>query len=90
MIEELAEPHPGPGEVAVDIVYAAVNFPDVLIVANEYQVQVPVPFVPGSEFSGVVAALGDGVEDVAVGDHVYGSSFVRYGRRSWSPRPAST
>ena len=52
------------------------NFPDVLIVNNEYQVQVPAPFVPGSEFSGVVNAVGDDVEGVAVGDHVYGSSFV--------------
>ena len=76
VIEELPDPIPGPGEVAVDITYAAVNFPDVLIVANEYQVQVPAPFVPGSEFSGVVSAVGDGVEGVAVGDHVYGSSFV--------------
>ena len=46
----------------VDIAYAAVNFPDVLIVNNEYQVQVPAPFVPGSEFSGVIGAVGDGVE----------------------------
>ena len=47
-----------------------------LIVANEYQVQLPAPFVPGSEFSGVVSALGEGVDDVAVGDRVYGASFV--------------
>ena len=64
----------------VDIAYAAVNFPDVLIVNNEYQVQVPAPFVPGSEFSGVIAAVGDGVASrpagIAVGDHVYGASFV--------------
>ncbi len=47
-----------------------------LIVNNEYQVQVPAPFVPGSEFAGVVSAVGDGVDGVAVGDHVYGASFV--------------
>jgi NADPH2:quinone reductase len=62
--------------VLVDIAYAAVNFPDVLIVNNEYQVQVPAPFVPGSEFSGVIAAVGEGVAGVAAGDHVYGASFV--------------
>jgi NADPH:quinone reductase-like Zn-dependent oxidoreductase len=76
VVEELPDPAPGPGEVVVDIAHAAVNFPDVLIVNNEYQVQVPAPFVPGSEFSGVISAVGDGVEGVRVGDHVYGASFV--------------
>jgi NADPH2:quinone reductase len=80
VVQELPDPTPGPGEVLVDIAYAAVNFPDVLIVNNEYQVQVPAPFVPGSEFSGVIAAVGEGVASgeggVAVGDHVYGASFV--------------
>ena len=41
VVEEVPDPVPGPGEVLVDIAYAAVNFPDVLIVANEYQVQLP-------------------------------------------------
>jgi NADPH2:quinone reductase len=76
VVEELPDPAPGPGEVLVDVAYAAVNFPDVLIVNNEYQVRVPAPFVPGSEFSGVVGAVGDGVDAVGVGDHVYGASFV--------------
>ena len=80
VVQELPDPTPGPGEVLVDIAYAAVNFPDVLIVNNEYQVQVPAPFVPGSEFSGVIAAVGEGAASgeggVAVGDHVYGASFV--------------
>jgi NADPH2:quinone reductase len=75
-VAEVPDPVPGPGEVLVDVAYAAVNFPDVLIVNNEYQVQVPAPFVPGSEFSGVVGAIGAGVDAVAVGDHVYGASFV--------------
>ncbi len=76
VVHEVPEPVPGPGEVLVDVAYAAVNFPDVLIVNNEYQVQVPAPFVPGSEFSGVIGAVGDGVDGVRVGDHVYGASFV--------------
>jgi NADPH2:quinone reductase len=76
VVQEVPDPEAGPGEVVVDIAYAAVNFPDVLIVNNEYQVQVPAPFVPGSEFSGVVSAVGDGVSGVSVGDHVYGASFV--------------
>src|SRR4029077_21179820 len=76
VVQEVPDLTPGPGEVLVDIAYAAVNFPDVLIVNNEYQVQVPAPFVPGSEFSGVIGAVGDGVTGVAVGDHVYCASFV--------------
>jgi NADPH:quinone reductase len=76
VVQEVPDPEPGSGEVLVDIAYAAVNFPDVLIVNNEYQVQVPAPFVPGSEFSGVICAVGDGVDGVGVGDHVYGASFV--------------
>jgi NADPH2:quinone reductase len=55
---------------------AAVNFPDVLIVANKYQVSVPPPFTPGSEFAGAVAAVGAGVDGVAVGDRVYGGTIV--------------
>ncbi len=55
---------------------ASVNFPDVLIVANEYQMKMPAPFVPGSEFAGVVTELGDGVTELAVGDRVFGTLFV--------------
>jgi NADPH:quinone reductase len=75
-IEDLLDPAPGPGQVVVTVAYAAVNFPDVLIVANQYQVSIPPPFIPGSEFSGVVTTIGDGVTAVAVGDRVYGSTFV--------------
>jgi NADPH:quinone reductase len=75
-VEDLPSPEPGPGEVRVRASAAAVNFPDVLIVANEYQVKVPVPFVPGSEFAGVVDAVGDGVTGLAAGDRVFGTVFV--------------
>jgi NADPH:quinone reductase len=75
-VEEVPDPVAGPGQVVVDIAYAAVNFPDVLIVADEYQVSLPVPFIPGSEFSGIVGAVGEDVGAVAVGDRVYGASFV--------------
>ncbi len=67
---------PGPGQVRVDIHAAAVNFPDVLIVANTYQIPAPVPFTPGSEFAGVVAELGEGVTDLVIGDRVSGQVFV--------------
>jgi len=73
---EVDDPVPGRGEVLVDIVYAAVNYPDVLIIDNKYQVSVPVPFVPGSEFSGFVSSVGEGVDGFAPGDRVFGSTFV--------------
>ena len=75
-VDELASPVPGPGEVVVRVAAAAVNFPDVLFVANRYQVSVPVPFTPGSEFAGEVVTVGDGVTDLTVGQPVFGSVMV--------------
>jgi NADPH2:quinone reductase len=63
-------PTPGSGEVLVRVRAAAVNFPDVLVVADRYQVSVPVPFVVGSELAGEVVAVGEGVATPAVGDRV--------------------
>ena len=75
-IEELPDPVPGPDEVLVDVAAAAVNYPDVLIMANRYQVSVPVPFTPGSEYAGVVREVGRSVTGLAPGDHVFGSAMV--------------
>lgn len=55
---------------------AAVNFPDVLLLADTYQVSVPVPFVPGSEFAGVVDEVGSPDTGLAVGDRVTGVGMV--------------
>jgi NADPH2:quinone reductase len=65
-----------PGQVRVRVHAASVNFPDVLIVANQYQISVPPPFVPGSELAGDVIEVAEGVTDVAVGDRVFGSTMV--------------
>ena len=54
---------------------AAVNYPDVLLVANQYQISVPPPFVVGSEFAGVVVEVADGAGDLAVGDRVTGTGM---------------
>ncbi|MEV7038490.1 NADPH:quinone oxidoreductase family protein [Amycolatopsis sp. NPDC051061] len=72
-VVELDDPEPGPGEVVVRVHAAAVNYPDVLIAANRYQVSAPLPFTPGSEFAGVIAALGPGVSGPAVGSPVAGA-----------------
>jgi len=76
VVEDLPDPIPGPGEVLVDVAFGALNFPDVLIMADKYQISVPPPFTPGSEYSGVVAAVGEGVTKVAPGDRVMGSAMV--------------
>lgn len=73
LIEEMPVPRPGAGELLVDVRTAAVNFPDVLLVANAYQVPAPLPFVPGSEFAGQVLAVGEGESEFAPGDRVFGT-----------------
>ena len=59
--KELPTPQPKAGEVLVEIKAASLNFPDLLIVQNKYQHKPPLPFVPGSEYAGTVAAVGEGV-----------------------------
>src|SRR5579884_820963 len=75
VLEEVPDPTPGPRELVVRVRSAAVNFPDVLLIDGKYQVQIPVPFTPGSELAGEVAAVGDGVSFVP-GDRVSGTAFV--------------
>ncbi len=68
--KELPTPTPGPGQVLIEIQAASLNFPDLLIVQNKYQMKPALPFVPGSEYAGVVQALGDGVSHLQVGQSV--------------------
>lgn len=68
--KELPTPRPGKGEVLVRIQAASLNFPDLLIVQNKYQFKPELPFVPGSEYAGVVEALGEGVTGLQVGQAV--------------------
>ncbi len=72
---ELEVPTPGPGEVLIKVSAVAANFPDVLLARGEYQVKPELPFVPGVELSGVVAALGADVTDIAVGERVVASKI---------------
>jgi NADPH2:quinone reductase len=75
-VEDVPAPALTPGHLRVRVGVASVNFPDVLIVANKYQVSVPTPFVPGSEFAGTVAEAGDGTDGFGVGDRVMGTMMV--------------
>jgi len=68
--KELPTPEPKPGELRIAIKAASLNFPDLLIVQNKYQMKPTPPFVPGSEFAGVVEAVGDGVRHLKPGDPV--------------------
>lgn len=75
-VEDREAPAVSAGQTRVRVSAASVNYPDVLIVANEYQIKVPVPFVPGSEFAGVVIEVGDDVSGTAPGDRVSGTGIV--------------
>jgi NADPH:quinone reductase-like Zn-dependent oxidoreductase len=69
-IGEIDKPEAGPGQVLIAIKACAVNYPDVLMIIDQYQFKPERPFAPGGEISGVVEAVGEGVSDFAVGDRV--------------------
>jgi NADPH2:quinone reductase len=77
VVADLPDPVPGPGEVLVDVKSAALNFFDTLIIHGKYQFRPDLPFSPGGEFAGTVAALGDGVAGFAPGDRV--AAYVGWG-----------
>ncbi len=72
-VEEIDDPIAGPGQVVVDIKATGISFPDVLIVQGLHQFKPPFPFSPGSEISGVVSSVGEGVTMYKEGDRVMGS-----------------
>ena len=76
-VAEVADPSPDPGEVLVEVAYAGVNFADVAMRMG--LTAMPFPLAPGLEGSGRVVGLGEGVDDLAVGDRV-----------AWCPTAAAT
>lgn len=70
VLEDIAHPQPKPNEVLLDVQAAGVNFPDTLIIEGKYQFQPPLPFSPGGEAAGVIAAVGDKAGMFAVGQRV--------------------
>ena len=75
-VVDLPAPQLAAGQVRVQVHTAAVNFPDVLLVAGRYQVPVPPPFIPGSEFAGVITETSGASSGFSVGDRVTGTGMV--------------
>jgi NADPH2:quinone reductase len=74
VVEEVEDPKAGPGQAIVDVEACAVNYPDYLVIQNQYQFKPPLPFSPGGEVAGVVTELGEGVTGLAIGDRVFAST----------------
>ncbi|MDB5454868.1 MAG: Alcohol dehydrogenase zinc-binding domain protein [Caulobacter sp.] len=72
-LRDIDEPSPGPGQVAVAVHVCGVNFPDLLVIEDKYQLRPTRPFSPGSELAGVVRAVGEGVASPSVGERVSAS-----------------
>jgi NADPH2:quinone reductase len=71
-LEEVPDPVPGPGQALVRIRACGINFADSIMAAGKYQNQPELPFIPGSEIAGDIAALGEGVDGFSVGQRVMG------------------
>ena len=69
-IVEAPDLEPGPGEVVIDVEAAGANFVDALFVQGRYQIKPPLPYTPGTEVAGRIAALGAGVDGIEVGTRV--------------------
>jgi NADPH2:quinone reductase len=77
VVEELPDPKPAAGQVLVGVRACGINFPDLLVVQGKYQFKPTPPFSPGGEVSGVVEAVGPGVEGLQPGTRVV--AFGPYG-----------
>ena len=77
VLREVQTPEPGAGQVRLRVLACAINYPDVLIIEDRYQVKPARPFAPGGEIAGVVDAVGDGVTEWAPGDRVI--AVIAYG-----------
>jgi NADPH2:quinone reductase len=78
----LEAPHPGPGQVRIGVTAAGIGLPDVLMCRHTYPLTPPVPFVPGQEVSGVVTAVGEGVDSPLLGTRVMAVTSFQDGHGS--------
>ncbi len=77
VLEDVAPPELGPGQVRIGVKAAGVNYPDNLIIQGLYQMRPALPFAPGSEVAGVILEVAPGVTRLSVGDRV--CAFTGYG-----------
>ena len=74
VLEDVPSPVAGPGQLVLDVKAIGVNYPDVLIIQDQYQFKPERPFSPGGEVSGVIKSVGEGVTHLKPGDRVIGST----------------
>ncbi len=74
VLEDMADPVAGPGQVVLAVKACGVNYPDFLIIQDKYQFKPERPFAPGGEVAGVVESVGEGVSHLKAGDRVIGST----------------
>lgn len=87
LLEDVADPVPGPGQVLIDVHAVSINFPDLLVIGGTYQNLPPLPFSPGKDLAGVVAAVGEGVTTCKPGDRVAGQNeYGTYAQRCVVPQ----
>lgn len=75
-IGETPAPELKPGHLLIAVKAAGVGFVDVLGAQGKYQVKQALPFVPGSEYAGIVEAVGEGVTAIAPGERVMAGGFA--------------
>ena len=86
MLENLPEPQPGPEEVLIDVQAASINFPDLLVIGGTYQNLPPLPFVPGKDLAGTIAAVGAKISSFKEGERVMAQvEYGAYAERALAP-----
>jgi len=78
-LEEVPDQRPGPGDVVVQVKAAGVNPVDTYIRSGAYAIKPSLPYTPGADGAGIVAAVGAGVSRVAAGARVYVAGTVTTG-----------
>jgi len=69
-LDDVPDPAPGAGELLVQVRACSINFPDVLIIEDKYQLKPQRPFAPGGEIAGEVVDVGEGVASWKTGDRI--------------------
>jgi NADPH:quinone reductase-like Zn-dependent oxidoreductase len=77
-LDEVPAPQPGPGEVILDVHAVSLNYRDLMTVKGTYNPKLQTHRIPCSDGAGIIAAIGEGVTRVAVGDRVAGIFFQHW------------